>query len=282
MPRYLISNCLGLVGAVIGGVLGFYTFGWLRGQHFYGQLMIPGIFLGLGWPVCSPSIARPLGESSADWPRSDWGFIPNGSSGRSLRTDLSYFLKNVGSHKPVTLLMLGVGALIAFWIGGDSGYARLSTAGAYNKAGSEPWESPVTRSIIAKSTFCASQPLQFRRIELKLEISHPVPLDDQRSPSPWWHQPARPTAPRHSRPISHCGPGSSSKQRSFCSRGPNRAGLPRCSFGVNSVAVRFSPILSCPKASGPRSRRRWTPFESSRIGNIDAAAIDPRSRYPVR
>ena len=26
MPRYLVSNLLGLVGAVIGGVLGFYTF----------------------------------------------------------------------------------------------------------------------------------------------------------------------------------------------------------------------------------------------------------------
>ncbi len=37
MPRYLISNLLGLVGAVIGGVLGFYTFRWLHGQGFYGS-----------------------------------------------------------------------------------------------------------------------------------------------------------------------------------------------------------------------------------------------------
>ena len=47
MPRYLISNVLGIVGAVIGGVLGFYTFRWLRGQGFYG-LMVPGALIGSG------------------------------------------------------------------------------------------------------------------------------------------------------------------------------------------------------------------------------------------
>ena len=48
MSRHLIiSNVLGLVGAIVGGVLGFYTFGWLLSYGFYG-LMIPGAFLGLG------------------------------------------------------------------------------------------------------------------------------------------------------------------------------------------------------------------------------------------
>ena len=47
MPRHLISNLLGLIGAIIGGVLGFYTFQWLEGHGFYG-LAIPGAFLGLG------------------------------------------------------------------------------------------------------------------------------------------------------------------------------------------------------------------------------------------
>ena len=47
MTRLLISNMLGLVGAIIGGVLGFYTFAWLEDKGFYG-LAIPGAFLGLG------------------------------------------------------------------------------------------------------------------------------------------------------------------------------------------------------------------------------------------
>ena len=58
MPRHLISNLLGLVGAIIGGVLGFYTFGWLFYYGFYG-LMIPGAFLGLG---CS-LLGAPLNHS---------------------------------------------------------------------------------------------------------------------------------------------------------------------------------------------------------------------------
>ena len=59
MSRYLISNVLGLVGAIAGGVLGFYTFRWLLGQGFYG-LIIPGAFLGLG---CSLLRTASLGRS---------------------------------------------------------------------------------------------------------------------------------------------------------------------------------------------------------------------------
>ncbi len=47
MTRLLISNLLGLIGAAIGGVVGFYTFGWLSAYGFFGWA-IPGAFLGLG------------------------------------------------------------------------------------------------------------------------------------------------------------------------------------------------------------------------------------------
>lgn len=84
MPRQLISNLLGLVGAGIGGVLGFYTFGWLVGQGFYGP-MIPGI--SSAWDAaCSPSIRQPSAESFVDWLRSGWDFFRSGGSGRSTPT----------------------------------------------------------------------------------------------------------------------------------------------------------------------------------------------------
>jgi hypothetical protein len=59
MMRLVISNLLGLAGAAAGGVLGFYTFGWLVGHGFYG-LMIPGAFLGFGCSVLArhSSVAR--------------------------------------------------------------------------------------------------------------------------------------------------------------------------------------------------------------------------------
>ena len=88
MARHLISNLLGLVGAIIGGVLGFYTFGWLFEHGFYG-LMIPGALLGLGCSLLAqhPSSTRGLslrGSRSRSRP-----FTPSGNSGRSPRTRAS-------------------------------------------------------------------------------------------------------------------------------------------------------------------------------------------------
>jgi hypothetical protein len=120
MPRYFVSNFLGLVGAVVGGVLGFYTFRWLVGQSFYG-LIIPGAFLGLGCSLLAqhPSAIRgvvcglaALGLGLV----TEWWFWPFKAD-----ESLTYFLKNVSSLKPITLLMIGAGAVIAYWIGGDAG-----------------------------------------------------------------------------------------------------------------------------------------------------------------
>ncbi len=60
MRRRLISNLLGLVGATIGGVLGFYTFAWLEDKGFYG-LAIPGAFLGLGCGLLAQHHSIPRG-----------------------------------------------------------------------------------------------------------------------------------------------------------------------------------------------------------------------------
>ena len=59
MSRYLISNLLGLVGAALGGVAGFYVYRWILNQGFIGG-MIPGAFLGLGCSLLArhPSLAR--------------------------------------------------------------------------------------------------------------------------------------------------------------------------------------------------------------------------------
>jgi hypothetical protein len=120
MPRHLISNLLGLVGAIVGGVLGFYTFGWLLSYGFYG-LMIPGAFLGLGCSLLArhPSTIRGVlcgvaGLGLAIF--SEWKFRPFAAD-----ESLSYLLTHLTSLTPVTLLMIGVGAAIAFWVGRDSG-----------------------------------------------------------------------------------------------------------------------------------------------------------------
>ena len=139
MPRHLISNFLGLAGAVIGGTLGFYTFDWLRGQGFYG-LMIPGALLGLGCAMLAqhPSTIRGVICGLAAFGLglyTEWRFFPFAAD-----ESLSYFLKNVSSLKPVTLLMIGVGAIIAFWVARDAGFPGLPDRRAYMQpsAGAEP------------------------------------------------------------------------------------------------------------------------------------------------
>jgi hypothetical protein len=130
MPRHLISNLLGLVGATIGGVLGFYTFGWIFAQGYYG-LMIPGALLGLGCSLLAqhPSTIRGIVCGVAALCLglfTEWHFRPFAAD-----ESLSYFLKNLSGLTPVTLLMLGVGAIIAFWVARDAGFPGISDRRPY-------------------------------------------------------------------------------------------------------------------------------------------------------
>jgi hypothetical protein len=121
MSRILVSNLLGLIGAAVGGVAGFYTFGWLLRQGFYG-LVIPGAFLGLGCSLLAKHTSTARGIVCAvaalglslytEW--SYWQFIADPS--------LQYFLLHVKDLRPITLLMIGFGTFIAFWLGRDAGY----------------------------------------------------------------------------------------------------------------------------------------------------------------
>jgi hypothetical protein len=135
MSRYLISNLLGLGGAIAGGVLGFYTFRWLLGQGFYG-LIIPGAFLGLGCSVLArhPSVVRGVFCGIAAFALSqftDWYFT---------LTDESFldFLRNGKTLTPVTMLMSAVATLVAFWLGADAGFPGLGVGRGPMPKSSEP------------------------------------------------------------------------------------------------------------------------------------------------
>jgi hypothetical protein len=124
MRRLLISNLLGLVGAIIGGVLGFYTFAWLEDKGFYG-LAIPGAFLGLGCGLLAHHHSIPRGILCAV-----------GALGLSLFTEwkfhhflvdnsFSFMVTHLTDKSPVTLLMIGLGTIIAYWVGKDGGFRGL-------------------------------------------------------------------------------------------------------------------------------------------------------------
>jgi hypothetical protein len=124
MMRPLISNLLGLIGAAIGGVLGFYTFGWLEYHRFYG-LAIPGAFLGLGcgllaqhrsWPRGVLCGVAALGLSIF----TEWKYHPF-----QVDESLSFMLKHLADLSPVTWLMTAVATVVAYWVGQDAGFRLL-------------------------------------------------------------------------------------------------------------------------------------------------------------
>jgi hypothetical protein len=116
MPGKAVSMVLGLVGAAIGGGLGYLAFKWLASYNLYG-LVLPGALLGLGAGLLSgrPSTIRGiicgvlavllglLSEALV------FPFVADNS--------LPYFASHLHQLKPPTWLMIAVGAIIAYWWG---------------------------------------------------------------------------------------------------------------------------------------------------------------------
>jgi len=102
-----------LLGAIAGGVLGYFGFQWIAGQGLY-ALVLPGGLLGLGasFPrnrstlicvVCGV-LALALGLVA------EWRFAPFIKDG-----SLGYFLTHAHQLRPITLIMIVAGAVIGFW-----------------------------------------------------------------------------------------------------------------------------------------------------------------------
>ena len=111
--KLLPNNLLALLGAAIGGALGYLLFGWLAGNGFYG-LIIPGGLLGIGAAVFksrSLVIAIVCGLSAlALGLFAEWHFFP------FLADDsLTYFLAHCYQLNATTLIMIAIGGAIGFW-----------------------------------------------------------------------------------------------------------------------------------------------------------------------
>lgn len=101
-----------LGGALVGAVLGYFAYGWLLRQGFY-ALALPGGMLGLGASFGkSRSLVVPvvcgLGGLAA-------GILTEWSHHFS-KESLLTFLQHLPDLQPFTLLLMAIGALLAFWI----------------------------------------------------------------------------------------------------------------------------------------------------------------------
>jgi len=107
---------LGLIGAAVGGVAGYFALYWILRQGYYALVVPPGL-LGLGAGLCARGRSMLLAVIAAIGGLSlalfiEWklrAFVVDGS--------LQYFLTHLHEVNRVELIMLIVGPIIAFRLG---------------------------------------------------------------------------------------------------------------------------------------------------------------------
>ena len=119
------DNLLVLFCASIGGILGHLAFLWIARQGFY-ALILPGALLGFGASLFMSTskavhcicgfLALALGLYT------EWSFAPFVAD-----KSFPYFLSHAHQLKPITLIMIAVGALLGFWI--PRGRVRAASVG---------------------------------------------------------------------------------------------------------------------------------------------------------
>jgi len=102
--------------AVAGGVIGYFAFLWIARQGLY-AIALPGVLIGLagGWFVKQRSIVFAvvcaflalMAGIVSEWRWSP--FVADNSFG--------YFLRHVQQLRPITLIMIALGAVFAAWFG---------------------------------------------------------------------------------------------------------------------------------------------------------------------
>lgn len=110
-----VSLALGCLGALLGGVVGWFGFFWVAKQGFY-ALVLPGGALGIGagalvrhrsvpFSIVCGVAALALGIFT------EWKFAPFIKD-----ASLGYFLAHLHQLKPVTLIFIALGGFVGFWM----------------------------------------------------------------------------------------------------------------------------------------------------------------------
>jgi len=114
---------LGFVGAAVGAAVGVLLFDWIRQQGFY-AMILPGALMGFGFTMLSrhrhvvTAIACAVLAILVSL-HTEWRHFP-------FRVDnsLGYFITHVHQIRPIGLIMIAIGGLLAFFAVAGSSLAR--------------------------------------------------------------------------------------------------------------------------------------------------------------
>ncbi|MEX0727371.1 MAG: hypothetical protein WEB58_03945 [Planctomycetaceae bacterium] len=104
---------LGVIGAVVGGALGYFAFFWIVRQGFY-ALIVPAALLGLGAGLAARQRIVPLAIACGVAGLllgivTEWRFAPFKADGSFV-----FFITHLHDLKPLTLIMLALGAFFSY------------------------------------------------------------------------------------------------------------------------------------------------------------------------
>jgi hypothetical protein len=108
-PRFAQSLALGILGAIVGGVVGYYLFFWIARQGFY-AIMLPGWLLGYSAAFFARQRSMPLAVICTVLALvagffTEWKFSPD---------SFKYFVAHLHKLKPLTLIMIALGAFLSY------------------------------------------------------------------------------------------------------------------------------------------------------------------------
>jgi len=107
------TMAFGLLGAAVGGAVGYFVFFWIARQGFYALVLPPGL-LGLAAGLCARQRSMPLAVICGVAGLLlglfiEWRFAPFVADAR-----LGYFVTHILSLRPITLIMLALGTFLSF------------------------------------------------------------------------------------------------------------------------------------------------------------------------
>ena len=112
-PHRQQTIALGLLGAAIGGSVGYFAFFWVARQGFY-AIILPPALMGLTAGYFARGRSTPLAivcaiAGLALGLYTEWRFAPFIKDG-----SLLYFITHVHQLKPLTLLLLALGVFMCY------------------------------------------------------------------------------------------------------------------------------------------------------------------------
>ena len=103
----------GLLGAVVGGFIGYFAFFWIARQGFY-ALILPPALMGFTAGLFARSRSTPLALVCGVAGLALGLFIEWRAAPFAADSSLLYFITHVHALRPFTMLMLALGAFLSY------------------------------------------------------------------------------------------------------------------------------------------------------------------------